>query len=193
MNIIRPYTHGIFPILEDGLHTVALGNGTQWEITIMRQDRGTIIGIIGKGCYLFNHNAHPAYVQEKLKVGAGDAANVADFINCQTGCTDRVNGWYVPGLMHDETNGPIQRAHSAILWENEQSESKARVEIHACGVRFVYEPVHHVHNGECRFPLWCEVGEMYKDDFREFWSAWKLGNPRKSRMAPYISDTVEMI
>lgn len=195
MNIIRPYTHGIFPILEDGLHTVALGNATQYEIAIMRRDRGTVIGIIGKGCYVFTHNAHPAYVQEKLKVGAGDADNVADFINCQTGCTGRVNGRYYSNLFHDEEEcGTIQSVGiSAILWENERSKSKARVESHAWGVRFVYEPVHHVHNGECRFSLWCEVGETYKDDFKGFWSTWKLGNPRKNRMAPYISDTVEMI
>lgn len=194
MNIIRPYTHGIFPILEDGLHTVALGNATQYEIAIMRRDRGTVIGIIGKGCYVFSHNAHPAYVQEKLNVGAGDADNVADFINCQTGCTERVNGRYYPRLMHDkEKDGPIKRAYSAILWENERSESKARVESHAYGVRFAYEPVHHVSGGECNFPLWCEVGEMYKDDFNGFWSTWKLGNPRKNQMPPYICDTVEMI
>lgn len=194
MNIIRPYTHGIFPILEDGLYKVALGNSTQYEIAIMRHDRGTVIGIIGKGCYVFTHNAHPAYVQEKLKVGAGDAENVADFINCQLGGAHRVLGYYLHGLMHCSDDGPVPVTMiNAVIWENQQSKSKARVEVHADGVRFVYEPVHHVHNGECRFSLWCEVGEMYKDDFKEFWSTWKLGNPRKNRLPPYISDTVEMI
>lgn len=196
MNIIRPYTHGIFPILEDGLHTVALGNATQYEIAIMRHDRGTVIGIIGKGCYVFTHNAHPAYVQEKLKVGAGDAGNVADFINCQTctSCTGRVSGRYYPFLLHDEEEcGLIPRIGiKAVLWQNEHSKSKARVESHAWGVRFVYDPVHHVSGGECNFPMWCEVGEMYKEDFKEFWSAWKLGKPYK-RNCSIVCDTVERI
>jgi len=81
---IRPTSKGVFPIVEDGLHQVALGNATQFEIAIMRADRGLFIGIIGKKCYTFGpFKAHPAYVQEKLGVMEADANNIADFINSQ--------------------------------------------------------------------------------------------------------------
>lgn len=80
--IIRPSKSGVFPHLPTGIHDVALANMTQFEIMIARcPDRGVIgIGISGKGAYIFGHGPHPCYVQEKLRVLDGDAANIADFI-----------------------------------------------------------------------------------------------------------------
>ena len=83
MQPIRPTIKGRFPKLEDGVHTVALGNMTQFEILKCGRGSAVFIGIIGKGCYSFTFNAHPSYVEEKLKVMGGDAENLCDFINCQ--------------------------------------------------------------------------------------------------------------
>lgn len=104
MKAIRPTSKGVFPIVEDGLHQVALGNATQFEIAIMRADRGLFIGIIGKKCYTFGpFKAHPAYVQEKLGVMEADANNIADFINSQYGFSAtpgqiEYHGYYYPNL-----------------------------------------------------------------------------------------------
>jgi len=85
MKVIRPTSKGVFPILEDGIHNVALGNMTQYEIAIMRSTH-LFIGIIGKKCYTFGpFRAHPSYVQEKLGILEADADNIADFINSQHG------------------------------------------------------------------------------------------------------------
>jgi hypothetical protein len=107
MNPIRPTSKGVFPIVEDGLHQVALGNATQFEIAIMRVDQGLFIGIVGRGCYKFGpFNAHPAYVQEKLGIMLSDANNVADFINSQYGFSAtpgqiEYHGHYYPNLTQD--------------------------------------------------------------------------------------------
>lgn len=107
MKVIRPTSKGVFPIVEDGLHQVALGNATQFEIAIMRADRGLFIGIIGKKCYTFGpFKAHPAYVQEKLGIMEADANNVADFINSQYGFSAtpgqiEYHGYYYPNLTQD--------------------------------------------------------------------------------------------
>jgi len=100
MNPTRPNKNGIFPILPDGVHTVALGNGTQHQI-IKYQD---VYGVLGKGCYEFSHFAHAGYVQQKLGFGSyeGDAANFADFINDQLGVGAERQGWYYEDLCEKE-------------------------------------------------------------------------------------------
>lgn len=86
MKVIRPTSKGVFPVLEDGIHHVALGNMTQYEIAVMRSKPSLFVGIVGKGCYTFGpFLAHPSYVQEKLEILEGDANNMADFINSQYG------------------------------------------------------------------------------------------------------------
>jgi len=89
---IRPTPTGRFPILDNGLHTVSLGNMTRWDIVVLHlHDRGAVVvGVMGKGAWEFSIKAHPSYVQEKMggKVIEGDADNLADFINCQLGCHD---------------------------------------------------------------------------------------------------------
>jgi hypothetical protein len=86
MKVIRPTSKGVFPVIEDGIHHVALGNMTQYEIAIMRSAPNMFIGIIGKKCYRFGpFRAHPSYVQEKLGILEADADNIADLINSQYG------------------------------------------------------------------------------------------------------------
>jgi hypothetical protein len=104
MNTIRATSPGSFPYLNDGVHTVALGNMTQYEILIHRHRHSLWIGICGKGCYPFSHKAHPNYVQEKLKILEADANNVADFINCQWDFQiegKEIHGNYYPSLLAD--------------------------------------------------------------------------------------------
>ena len=86
LTTIRPNKEGSFPKLKDGIHDLALGNGTQFRIVIS-YPRGChlYVGIVGKGCYNFRLPAHPGYVMDKLKLAPfkGDAANLCDFINDQ--------------------------------------------------------------------------------------------------------------
>lgn len=86
-NVIRPKLNGVFPILHDGLHNVALGNGTQYEVCITRTERGIVFGIIGKGCDEFNRGGHDvSYVIEKMGIipmFKGDAMNFSDLITSQ--------------------------------------------------------------------------------------------------------------
>ena len=86
-NVIRPKLNGVFPILPDGLHNVALGNGTQYEVCITRTERGIVFGIIGKGCYEFDRGGHDvSYVIEKMGIipmFKGDAMSFSDLITSQ--------------------------------------------------------------------------------------------------------------
>lgn len=98
---IRPTTRGQFPRLKTGLHSVALGNMTQYDIAIIHSDDGTVtVGICSKGCHTFNvAGTHPSYVEEKLKLLDGDAANVSDMIRSQLGVHDgKPNGRYMKNL-----------------------------------------------------------------------------------------------
>lgn len=72
-------------MLPSGLHTVALGNASQFEVCLFRTRMGLVVGIIGKGCYKFNIRPDAGYIEEKLKVRDGDAMNMADFVQCQLG------------------------------------------------------------------------------------------------------------
>lgn len=85
MTPIRPNQQGVFPRVTNGVHEIALGNGTQHRILVHAAHGILAIGIMGKGCYEFGHTAHPAYVMEKLGLHPyeGDANHVADFINDQ--------------------------------------------------------------------------------------------------------------
>ena len=86
-NVIRPKLNGVFPILPDGLHIVALGNGTQYEVCITRTERGIVFGIIGNGCYTFGFGGHHyGYIIEKMGISPmfkGDAMNFSDLITSQ--------------------------------------------------------------------------------------------------------------
>ena len=86
-NVIRPKLNGVFPILPDGLHNVALGNGTQYEVCVTRTERGIVFGIIGKGCYEFNRGGHDyGYIIDKMGINPaykGDVMNFSDLITSQ--------------------------------------------------------------------------------------------------------------
>lgn len=86
-NVIRPKLNGVFPILPDGLHNVALGNGTQYEVCVTRTERGIVFGIIGKGCYEFNRGGHDyGYIIDKMGIDPRykwDAMNFSDLITSQ--------------------------------------------------------------------------------------------------------------
>lgn len=100
--VIRPTKPGVFPVLGNGVHNIALGNMTQYPIAVMRTEGGRLfIGVEGKGCYSFATPVDPGYVEEKLNVRLGDAENVADFVNCQwiQGEPRRVYGYYYPNLV----------------------------------------------------------------------------------------------
>lgn len=101
MKVIRPTSKGVFPVLEDGVHHVALGNMTQFQIAIMRSAPLMFVGIVGKKCYIFSPiPAHPSYVQEKLGLLEGDANNVADLINSQYGFSAAPSGVEHHGYYH---------------------------------------------------------------------------------------------
>lgn len=102
MKPIRPISKGVFPSVKDGIHEVALGNMSQFRIAVMRSAPHLFIGIEGKGCYTFGpFIAHPAYVQEKLKIMEGDANNVADFINSQYGFNSNPGKFTYHGMYYD--------------------------------------------------------------------------------------------
>ena len=85
MKTIRPTDPGVFPKLEDGVHSVALGNMTQWYIALNRHNGGVYVGVGGGCCYVFIVPPTWEHVAEKLKAGEADAGNMADFIACQLG------------------------------------------------------------------------------------------------------------
>jgi hypothetical protein len=72
-----------FARLDTGIHTVALGNMTSFQVMVVHRDEDIGIGIVGVGCHTFSNFVSKGYVMEKLKLGDGDAGNVADFINDQ--------------------------------------------------------------------------------------------------------------
>ncbi len=85
MQVSRPDMGGNFPRLENGVHDVALGNGTLLEMLVFKS-RGVLnLGVFGHGCYKFSSFVSAGFASEKLFSGGGlaDAAHVADFINCQ--------------------------------------------------------------------------------------------------------------
>lgn len=82
--VIRPTKPGVFPVLGNGVHNIALGNMTQYPIAVMRTEMGRLfIGVEGKGCYSFATPVDPSYVEGKLRILPGDSENIADLINCQ--------------------------------------------------------------------------------------------------------------
>ena len=100
--VIRPTKPGVFPVLEEGFHDIALGNMTQFRIAFLRKGvRGLFVGVEGKGCYSFATQVDPGYVKEKLRVLEGDAENIADLINCQVvqGEPRKVFGYYHEKLL----------------------------------------------------------------------------------------------
>lgn len=98
--VIRPKQGGAFPhLLAEGIHEVALGNGSQFRLAVFWPESGGLFcGIVGKGCYLFPHPPHPEYVREKMGVLEVDAENLADFIACQFGEAPQPFGHYNPRL-----------------------------------------------------------------------------------------------
>lgn len=80
MSPVRPNKAGKFPILPDGVHCVATGEGHQFRVGLMRDGDGIYVGVVGLGFYRFSHEVHPSYASEKLKAGL-----LADFINDQLG------------------------------------------------------------------------------------------------------------
>lgn len=106
MKTIRPSTKLTFPRLPDGLHSVALGNGSRFDIGKLTMPDGTIlIAVVDYGAYTFGHYATAGYVAEKLGFRGleGDAANLADLINDQLPEPSRLalkrQGYYSPQLL----------------------------------------------------------------------------------------------
>jgi hypothetical protein len=102
MNTIRPTAPGLFPVLPDGTHTVALGNASQFKIHLQRRAGGgeLFVGVLSFGCYAFTFPPHPSYIAEKLRLEPGDAENVADLIACQFGQPPtQPEGYYNPRLL----------------------------------------------------------------------------------------------
>lgn len=95
---IRPTQAGVFPVVSPGVHTVALGNGSQFRVAVYPSWPSLFVGLPGEGCWLFSHSPHPAYVQEKMGILEGDAENLADFIACQFGEAPEPFGHYNPHL-----------------------------------------------------------------------------------------------
>ena len=105
-----------WPTVKDGLYAVDLGNGTKFEVLVTCPTNAPyrIFGVVGKGMYYFNTHASKEYVAEKLNIYPGDAAQMADFINTQTGTENEktYGNYHEPkehaALVHPVT-GPIQR------------------------------------------------------------------------------------
>lgn len=96
--VVRPSINGQFPRLPDGIHDVALGNMSQFELAIVRQDGRMLIGIVGKKCYTFTFGPNPNYVGMKLGLDEGDAENMADLIASQFGGEVKPYGSYTTKL-----------------------------------------------------------------------------------------------
>jgi len=87
MNEVKPNKLGCFPVLPDGHHRVALGQGNAYNVFLSRQQQEgqkvLWVGVESVGFYGFGRNdfTHESYVAEKLK--GVPPANFADFINDQ--------------------------------------------------------------------------------------------------------------
>jgi hypothetical protein len=86
METIKP-TKRKWPTVKDGIYKIELGNGTAFDVALYCPNNGSVrvYSIIGKGAFHFSTKVSPEYVAEKLGLVPGDAANMADFINTQTG------------------------------------------------------------------------------------------------------------
>jgi hypothetical protein len=105
MREIRPTKEGKWPILGNGAPfrgQVALGNMTQYKMTLWHCEDGLVIAIDERGAYSFNSYSHWAYVQDKLGLKyEGDARNIADLINDQFRELCDRQGEYNPQLCRD--------------------------------------------------------------------------------------------
>ena len=77
---------------------IALGNATQFKIHLSDESDGLFVAIEGRGAYTFCSGADRYYVQEKLGIMGGDAANLADLINAQNEREFQEQGRYYPDL-----------------------------------------------------------------------------------------------
>jgi hypothetical protein len=136
---VRPDASGTFPVVE-GLRSVALGNGSQFEVSVSKcsDSAGRVIGVLGHGCYVFRSWVHWTYAKQKLNLLDGDALNMADFINCQlNGNPGDVQGRYNPPLCDGEPVAAkpklvqIQVKNGAVLRQPENNPDFA-IEISLC-------------------------------------------------------------
>jgi hypothetical protein len=103
MHSLRPnLTAGIprFTTLPDGVYDLALGNGSAYEVGVLRSPRGLYVGVGGYGFYGFDMPVDWTYVAEKLRLREGDARNVADFIADQLCPSAERQGCYHESLCH---------------------------------------------------------------------------------------------
>ena len=85
---VRP-ENGSFKPLEEGTYNLSLGNGTCFQVVLLRDNDRICFGVIGRGIYCFDRYVHPNYVKEKMsKLLIGDCENIADFLNDQLCCYD---------------------------------------------------------------------------------------------------------
>ena len=77
----RPNRHGRFLWLPSPIVCeLALGNGSQYFVHLIRKDGVLFLAIEGCGAWHFDASSHFSYVMEKLRLCEGDAQNMADFI-----------------------------------------------------------------------------------------------------------------
>lgn len=106
-DIIRPNMDHIFPVIPSPWHgEVALGNGTQWRMQLLRSsDYGIALHVVRWGLAVFNGQVSAAKVRKYMpKIIEGDATNLADFLNDQLhGPSLRVArvGYYFPNLLQE--------------------------------------------------------------------------------------------
>ena len=73
---------------------LSLGNATMFRIGCFWTKGRLFLAIEGRGAYTFHNWVHRGYVQEKIGLMEGDAANVADFLNAQLGHPEDLQGYY---------------------------------------------------------------------------------------------------
>jgi hypothetical protein len=101
MKTIRPNRQGYFTSLPSPtVCDVALGNGSHFCVYLIRQEDRLHLGLEGAGAYRFDMSQHFTYVMEKLRLGEGDARNMADFIADQLQVQTERQGSYEPRLCH---------------------------------------------------------------------------------------------
>lgn len=115
--VIRPDHHGHFPFLETPFRgQVALGNGTQWRVQMLRSinQNALAVQVSRYGLATFRRPARPTRVMERLSLpSTPDSRNMSDFINDQMVAWQNAPrmGSYMPELCCDDTATQGEKSH----------------------------------------------------------------------------------